>query len=149
MKHTLNKKSWHFWVANNFGGLNYFYVDTTDLCSYIRNVFAGLFNLTLAASAAFVIVFIYLVGGYEYFSCIFNPSCTEFSDVVYVFYSFNALIGFLGLLISYALLKDYMYEYNEKHKKTLACSKKNAKPSFVTLAYRKFKEKTCVKIDFE
>jgi hypothetical protein len=46
----LNKKSWHYWIATEFGGL-YRWHNSTDICEYTKSIFIGFCVMALAAGA--------------------------------------------------------------------------------------------------
>lgn len=63
-------------------------------------------------------------------------------------YEFSPITGLvLGVygLIAFCLYKEKQYEYRQ----SIGYVAPKKEPGFLTLAYRKFKDKTCIKINFE
>lgn len=129
----LKKDSWHFWLAT-FGDKNrvdHRYGD--DICHYIRSVLVGAFWATFALVAASL--FTAWVGfsfgnliGWLFFGYVL--------DLATVFFFMFA--AFIGALVGWAAFMDWRREH---------CA--DREPGFVTLAYRKFKTKTCAMVEFE
>ena len=139
MSHTLNSKSWHFWLAN-FGNTGCYYPeDTIDICSYIRSVVRGIFLLLAAIAVGIVILITTLYSLGNWFSVIFLDGYL-ISPVTILVTSLYSIIGFAT------------YKANQ-HDRRLAegyfSNKSKKEPGFLKLAYRKFKNKTCFMVDFK
>ena len=147
----LDPKSWHFWLAN-FGTRRVReWRDDNDLCSYIRAVFWGTFWFTLAASA--VIIGVALTGNmfYElYMYFMYDVTLSVFAEVAYVLYSVSIAL-FSLLVLMWFTAEKVIPAVRTAYMKACYGSyeKRNGPPSFLTLTYRKFKEKTCFKIKFK
>ncbi len=128
--YTLKRNSWHYWLAD-FADK----VDTdTDICTYIRKVFQGVFALLIlivacTAVAAFIGTGVWNILNVLFFTASLNPAGIIFISV------------FLGAVL--VGLNEYY-----KNKRTHG-SVEHKEPGFVSLAYRKFKDKTCFRIRIE
>lgn len=144
MKHTLRRDSWHYWLAKKWGGLNYWEGhDVLDICTYSRKVAKGLFLFTFWSIVAFIFGIAYLVGGYDFFACLLNPVCSETPPSSMLFLAINGFVACIFALACCGILINKYREYRYEH----PVDKKD--PSFLTLWYRKFKEKTCFIVSFE
>lgn len=140
MEFTLKKDSWHFWVANFMAKrVRPEWDEGNDICSYTRAFFGGLFWLTMAV--------VFSVGGvcwvgaslWSIFSYLFlDAAKIEFHTQLFLF-----MVGTLGLFVAIIAAKIKIQEYREDH------PAKEKPPGFVKLAYRKFKDKTCFRLNFE
>lgn len=129
--YKLKKDSWHYWLAS-FGD-EYRVYRLDDICGYIRAVIHGAFLLLLmgiiisilGGTSAFALgnLFSWLFLGYE-----LSGVTVIYSAVI------TGLIGAAIVIISIEHLKEKSDRNN---------------PGFVRLAYRKFKDKTCSKVEFE
>lgn len=145
MKHTLNKKSWHFWLATKAGPMSYYQGKQVDICSYIRNVLTGLGSLMLLIISIGGLIGFYLVGAYEFIVwALENGMSGSPPDISFLFLFVNivaAAIAF-GLALLYACGKVYDY-------KQMKAAEPEQQPSFISLAYRKWKEKNCFWVEFK
>lgn len=140
---TLNKKSWHYRLANEYGDYRPGFSDpVTNICDYSREVLNGLWNvLLIIAITTFVLVSIEIA-------------------IIWAFVSFRAGIWIqpsegaqLGLvLVTFAVLGvigiAFMnFKENRRYAQKLTTPKKKQKePGFIRTWYTAFKTKTCVPI---
>ena len=139
---TLNANSWHFRMAN-YGEKrigDYSVRHGTDFCTYLRAVVTGvcraamIFSLALAA-AAWV--------GYSLYDIVLFLINTqrEIFPTTFLFFTMAFTFGVLVLLgLSLDAHRERVFRKGIKQED---------KPGFISLAYRKFKDKTCFKIKFE
>lgn len=136
MTFNLKHDSWHFWLAN-FGERRVYASHGTDICSYVRSVLIGTFwflfvatigvGLAVVALASFINGIGWLLFGYE---------LEEYARGFFIF--FGSLIGMAVLLLGSVFTKE-----------TIENKLQEAKPGFVRLAYRSWKDKFCAKVEFE
>ena len=134
MEVTLNK-SWHLWLAN-FGEKRIYPNLGTDICEYTRAVLAGSFWALVAGT------FITLAAMWVGFS-LYDIVVTIFTGASLSPYSiiFLMLIGAFVSLVTIVAYKEW--------RSSLPANDEPPKPpSFTTVAYRKFKDKTCFRIKF-
>ena len=144
---NLKKDSWHMWVAN-FGAPRigeYSRKYGTDICTYTRAFLVGAFLLAVACIAS-----AFFTGWVGY---------SLYGIVAYVFgyiqeFPFSSVI-FIAIIASILVITGLMActEKYQEHKYNKRKARREAglpppEPSFVSLAYRKFKDKTCFKINF-
>lgn len=142
MNVLLKSRSWHFWVAN-FGHKR---ISTygTDVCEYIRAFIRGFLWLTTCAAAALLFgagTLNGIVEGYMYFMYDIKVSVgTELVAMIWVA---------LGILFFTLVTTFGVVEYGIPAVKS-AYSKipGSDKPTFIGTVYRKFKDKTCFRIQF-
>lgn len=144
-QHTLNKDSWHFRLAN-FGDRRVWADDEIDICYYIRKVFGG--ATAFLALVIFAIIFV-VIFGYGYITgAIWLYECISTG----VWVAPNPVAGLtlgatvvLGLALGWVIMLDHInrVRLNARH------DGKITEPSFVSLAYSKFKSKTCFRINFK
>jgi len=141
----MKSKSWHLWLANVFtdkwdkleAG------DTTDICTYTRRVIRGAFwaslaTLILGAVAAWIIfafgnLFGWILMGYK----------LEFATQLFWF-----IMTCLGIVAAIVAGKEKIVEKLDEISDRLA-DRPPREPGFLTLAYRKFKDKTCFKLEIQ
>lgn len=140
MEFTLKKDSWHFWVANFMTKrIRPEWNEGNDICSYTRAFFAGLFWLAMAA--VFGVGGVCWVGAslWSIFSYLFLNN-TELGFYAQLFlFVVGTLISFIAIIAAHVKIREYRDEHPAKEKP----------PGFVKLAYRKFKDKTCFRLNFE
>ena len=145
---TLSKKSWHWRLAVTYGS-HYEYDTETDLCTYIRNVLKGIF----------VVMLVIVAGGL----CISAPMGSLAAWIVYVIT--NGItemdpVAFAGafLIFGFVILTGLFLLFNTDTGEEVVSKVKRAvrikipKPqedSFLVLAYRSFKDKTCVRLNVQ
>ena len=136
-------RSWHFWLAN-FGSKR-ISLSGTDICSYTRAVFKGLFWFTLAVSAVVFMV----VGSANMFYEFYQIWGTDgtlslFGEVISFIWLFCIVaISFVGTLCF--TLEHAVPAMIRTYRKI----PRTDEPTFVSSVYRKFKDKTCFKIKFK
>lgn len=138
MKYTkLNVNSWHYKLAESVG----YDPDNNDICSYTRRVIVGIFCLVAlivfiaATSAAISFLLVHMVlGAYFYFAYGLVPAFEFFFGWGIVIVS--AICAACNL--SYLKLKERKYLRDTEEKE----------PSFFVTAYRSWKDKFCVKLQF-
>ena len=162
---TLNQKSWHFWLAN-FGTnrVGYIWGDSdqperasTDFCSYLRYVLIGGFQFVLAfLFASFLTVaalFMVSTMGLALYYLALSAIAGNFDLIRELSGKMEEMVlgGFLflgGITVAYAvyLTKTVIASIQDK----VGNVSKNLEKadSFSGMTYRKFKDKTCVKLDF-
>lgn len=140
----LKKKSWHFWLAKKCGGLDYWEGhDVLDICTYSRKVLKGLFLFLFWSVLGAVVSIAYLIGGYDFFACLLNPVCTETPPTSVLFLVLSGCAGFIFALAASCVGIDKYRDYKATH----PSEKKD--PGFLTLWYRKIKDKTCFMVDIK
>ena len=143
MEFELNAKSWHFWLANFAHKRVSVY--GSDICSYIRAVLMGLFWLTIYGTAAIFFVYgtgVTLYDGYYFFAEGIKVSL--FAEVMIMLWT--VILGLMFTLLFTFCMVEHAIPAVQR-----ACSSvsKTDNPSFIRLAYRKFKDKTCFQIKFK
>ena len=140
----INKNSWHYHVATKYTDGNIYWVKS--ICEYNRRVFMGLASICLiilASSLALLILLspifytiLYLIYGLE-----FDSGSTESALIVS---GIGFYFGILGIYITH-LLTDR--EYNKAYEMTENGIER--KDSYIKSAWKSFKNKVCVKVEFE
>ena len=146
---TLKENSWHFWLVN-FGGTRIKASwGSTDICEYTRSFLKGLFWFIIAGLA------ICAVSTYVVASLV-NLFATMFLGYIIAPWtiSFLMIIGAIGLAACAVRLSEIMSDRREeKYRKMLELRASGEwvepEPGFLKLMYRKFKDKTCVRIVIE
>lgn len=139
---TLKSDSWHYWIAN-FAERR---VTTSgsDICSYTRAFIAGMIWFLIVAFLSttlsiWALVSIVDIGNWLIFGGYLPPYSQVFGLVVV------AMAGILGTVAGIMYTKDQIHERSLRNIE----ANRDKPPSFVKLAYRKFKDKTCFKINFQ
>lgn len=136
----LNPNSWHFklatWRETKYEK-EYLQRVGTDICSYTKKVLGGLFAWIFLIALLSALVAWFGKGLYDIVMLFFGGENTPFSFSLIV-----ALISFGGLA-SVAFVKEYIQD------RAASVKDGQKEPTFVGLAYRKFKDKTCFKINFK
>lgn len=146
---TLKENSWHFWLVN-FGEkrIKASWGDT-DICEYTRCFLKGLFWFIIAATmislfSTFVI------------ASLVNIFATVFLGYILAPWSiaFLLIVGSLGCAASAIKFSEYYSDRrSERYRKMRELQNSPdwvpPEPGFLTLLYRKFKDKTCVRIKIE
>ena len=143
MKHyTLSNKSWHFWLSN-VGVRRVWPEDDLDICTYIRYVIAGTLALiattVLLLAVAIFFLYGYVTGAIWFYECI-TTGVWGFPNPIAFMTFCSTLI--LGLTAAYFELTRKIEAWSNDYRHPEI--QKN--PSFIKLAYNKFKSKTCVRI---
>ena len=134
--YELNSNSWHYKLANF--GYRRVSASGSNICEYTRAVIAG-----AVLAVATVIMFIVVGIGLSYGVYGIAMSLFTLTNVLNPV-SLLILGGLSGLggLFLIGGIKHYLDNRTVKFKP-------ETPPSFPTLAYRKFKDKTCFKINFK
>lgn len=124
----IDKKSWHYHVANTYTNFNPYY--TQDICSYTRTILLGILNIAL----------IILIGSIVSYSMIIDPIFQ-----IFLFNDYNSPFFIVGTTLWGFLLficfMSGLHSYTEYRKD---------KPSgFVKKAYNSWKNKFCIKLEFD
>lgn len=127
----LSKNSWHYWLASFGDDLRMYSV--YDICSYVRAMLVGSFQLL------FVTAVICLIGG-----AILYSIGNAFSWL-FLGYKLSELTIAISALFAGLIGAAVIISAIEASKNTV----KKTEPGFVRLAYRRFKEKTCSLVEFE
>lgn len=136
----LSAKSWHFWLSN-FGTDNRLYAyEITDICTYIRRIIRGILMLIGAVLGTCLLVTWSGLSFYDIYVWIADGFADKIGFAGFLFLILSAVGGATALV---AKGVDAYREYRWKH------PKKEKPSTFVALAYRKFKNKTCFKISFK
>lgn len=157
----LNKNSWHYKLSRF--GLDNWYPDHSDLCSYIRRI--GFVIALLVAFTSVAIIAIFLEGKVIAEGSFDFPGKFETWTLTQIFLAF--LIGFVLDSIVFGtifLCLEFQREIGEflcnyplrpliltvgKIVELVERDPDEDNPGFIILAYRSFKDKTCVKIKFK
>jgi uncharacterized membrane protein YdbT with pleckstrin-like domain len=132
---TLNfsKTSWHFCIATKLGGYVAHY-DADDICTYSKHFMIGL--VTMFAIAMGIAILGFLAWNFI-FGVIFSLVYWTwlFNDLAYI-----VIFAIIGLIFTCLLIGgSWWIVYGEPMIK---------QDSFVRNAYKSWKEKYCIKIDF-
>lgn len=147
---TFSKNSWHYRLVCFVKGNCY----SDDFCGYFWEVFGALVTaiisfqgITVALLFTIVYPLTYLIVGLQYG---FFMMPTEV--VVGLFIDF----GFLIVTIAFYTIERWIPQYQERKRiKWFEEFEKNSykhvdkEPSFIVQSYRKFKDKTCVEVEFK
>jgi hypothetical protein len=133
---VLDSNSWHFKLAN-YGEVRIWDDEPTDICEYTRAVLKGATSL-VALGLFFTFVAVWSGASlYNIFELLFLGS-----EKVYPWTGF-----FIGLCI--ATLIAVVYGAFKAWRENRRMDVPEPEPGFVKLAYRKFKDKTCARIEFK
>lgn len=150
MQFTLNRKSWHYWIANKFSNFNERRVD--DFCTYFWCVLRG--TLMFLALLTFAALYLYGLADFiAWFIAGLTHGFVELSAPGFISAFISGTIGGL-FLIGYTL--DKIYTYRAAKREKLQEERRaqgldpyaEPEPGFLKLAYRKLKNKTCVRLKF-
>ena len=137
--YTLNKNSWHFYLASDWG--QHIYLDESmDICTYIRRVIIGAIKLTMASVIMSVVVGLLVAMELAFLYCACQFLFGDLSSVTNQHIQGLACVGTVAnAFLALACLINW---YKEKDIKVPT-------PGFVTLATKKFKSKTCFMVEFK
>jgi hypothetical protein len=143
MTHTIKRDSWHF-KLQNFGAADQYYgTKETDICTYTRRVIRGASLFLLVCSLA-------LFGGYcvgDFIYWLYTGLMYEFTKMALGAFMTVIILGMVACgLVAAALLHTHKKYEDYKYAKMKSDDYVEPKPSFMQLAYRKFKDKTCFKL---
>lgn len=132
---TMNQ-TWHLWIAN-FLTKRINPNNGTDICEYTRAFIAGLtwFLFVTAFASLFVLFVSASLWNLVAFGIGIND-VIEFYTKLFIF-----MISVIALFIGIVVLKEWWDNRPVKEKP-------EAPPTFAKVAYRKFKSKTCFRIEF-
>lgn len=141
---NLKYKSWHLWLAN-FGKCRIHPEYGTDICTYTRAFFVGAFWFAVCSFCA--ALFFGWIGHSLYAIVAYVLGyLQELPESTVIF---MGVAGVLSLSMIVVLFYDRYQNYKyEKRARDRAQGKTPPPPGFITLTYRKFKDKTCFKINF-
>lgn len=142
---NLKKDSWHFWLSKFMRERWYYPGDQVDLCQYIRKVIMGVIILFFVSFTGLLFSWAYLYGGYALIACLFDSQCTEPPELSVLFITINIIALVILAAFGACIAKEKYDEYRYDH----PLPEVEKDPSFLQLAYRKFKDKTCVLINLE
>lgn len=156
---NFNKKSWHYYLATNFG--NYIapysydddatlYGDKGDICTYIRYVFKGL-------CGAFFLGFLIFALGNLFFETIFSIGFSfyygvDLFSVVGAIGTIATSFSLICVIIWYLVGKSLDWRADRRYARQHASNNMISlipKPDgFIKHAYKSWKQKFCVQITF-
>ena len=149
MKHEIKHDSWHMWLANftkdEWTRLDI--NDTVDICTYLRLVVVGFLRVLLLTLVAIALGGWVLYSAVNLFGWVFLGWTLEPPAVVMV----AAFMGVAFLLaVAYGKIKWDDYQRALYWKRiTEEGMRGPKKPGFLTLVRKKFKEKTCFKLEIK
>jgi TM2 domain-containing membrane protein YozV len=135
----IKQNSWHYKLAK-FSGLYMYKGMKTNFCSYFWSVVLGICKILLCVLG--ILIACLLIGGgyYELYMWYFHD--VKMSEgaitIVIISTSIPVVLGLAWALVKYL---DYRDERKSEYVKK--------EPTFMSLAYQKFKNKTCVKVEIE
>lgn len=143
MTHTIKRDSWHF-KLQNFGAADHYYGNKeTDICTYTRRVIRGASLFLLVCSLA--LFGGYCVGDFMYWLY----TCLMYGHIEMTLGAFMT-VTVLGMTACGLVAAAMLYTHNKyeeyKYAKMESRGHVEPEPSFMQLAYRKFKDKTCFKL---
>ena len=141
MEFNISKNSWHFWLQNFGANEKYWGSYGTDICTYTRRVFWGLVRLT--ALSLLIAALIYSLG--DFFCWIYLLIVGPYIGPGIGAFMITMLLGVFSLLLVIAGGVKGVETIKNAHREKQRNSPPKD-PSFLTLAYRKFKEKTCFRL---
>lgn len=150
MEFELNANSWHFYLANYGARRIREWRDDNDFCSYMRAVIKGLMLFTIVYGLALFAIGLTLNMLYEFYGFFINDvQLSVWAECTYMIY---------GIAFAMCAILFFMWFTAEKAIPAIAQTWRNVAygkrkeerpPTFLGLAYRKFKDKTCFKIKFK
>ncbi len=135
-----NTKSWHYQLATKIANYNPGYNDE-DLCTYTRHVLGALLILMVGVAGVAIVG---LLASHMILGIIFS--------IMYKTFMFTEF-GVIGLILSTIILLMFSVIYTTKYLERRKAAKYRGgyvpKPdNFIKHAYKSWKDKFCVKIDF-
>jgi hypothetical protein len=142
---TLKRKSWHYWVATEFGDM--WDCDSMSICDYLRYVGKGMlrgaFLLiiigSLLAGLIDAIYYWYQVG-HAYFAHTKYPAEDDIA------YFITGVVIAVSMLTVYALFKEWREDVALARE---VAREQPKQPSFIAEAFKSITQKACVKISFK
>lgn len=143
---TLNRDSWHCWLATNFGAYNSYIQSRHNFCSYLPNViFGGLSFLFLTVVGVVITIFEGFGLAYVASSIINGPFVIPDNEAYILV---GTVVFVVTVLIGVVAGVCYLINiYDEWHETPSYEAEKE--PGFYTLAYRSIKDKVCLSIKWE
>lgn len=139
----LKEKSWHYFLAVVMGNYK---TGRGDFCSYIRNVFIGLFFTSVCATIVSAILFAIGMEVRAMYTCWFTPVCTFGKDEQAIATGFAIIV----LVVASIMLSIWYGNYQDDRRVEIECGiRQPRQPGFVALAYKSIKEKTCFRVEFK
>lgn len=137
---NLKWNSWHRWIAN-FGGDRVGH--ETDICRYTRAFLTGLFWLFVVGCLGLAVLSFFGIVLLNIWDMIFNDGTILPPTAIFL-----GVAGALGFLAAFVTAKE-VYEQRQWDREVADLAAGIVRePGFLTLAYRKFKDRTCFKIRF-
>ena len=153
-EYTFSSKSWHYKLAN-VGVQRVWDFEEIDICSYIRKVLAGALVFVAAFFGATAIAIFFGYGfitlGMWFVDCLTSGNWVLPNPIagLILFTILLIVFGFIivgvRILLEKAIDKFVDYTIEHRHPQLV----KEKEPSFIAAAYRKFKDKTCFRINFK
>ena len=149
---TVNVNSWHYRLATTYGLVSTYWLarGEGDFCSYLRGVFLGMLFVFLITVLGTILTaglvgmpLIWLAASVLELGWHFPPA------EVGVFLLFDGVIAIMAFFGWFHLSGNYAKTVKAVKIALGANSEKTVvekEPGFVSLAYRKFKEKTCFRL---
>lgn len=137
---ALSKNSWHYRLANTYAGKHYMPDYPTDFCTYFGNVMSGVGCVLL------IIMFSSMwLGGlvnaaiwaFVRFTTETNISLDDYG------FGMTALTAVICIFAAWVWLKYRYLEHKYKRDNI------ESTPSFITLAYRKIRDKMCFTVELK
>lgn len=143
----LKKNSWHYFLACNGGMKEYHMVDgKIDFCLYARLVFNAFFVLSLAAIVIGIAIISIIIGAVSILEMI----------MAWKFIEPQGILTNIGLAIISVTMLALLYTFLEMtclrlHEivKSRKMSGGTPKESFISLAYKSFKDKVCFIVELK
>lgn len=135
MTFTINKKSWHYWLASKWGKFSPHVVSEQNICAYTRYVIGGLIGLILVSVLGSL--FAYL-------------AICAVVDLAWLVHHFKMSTYISGPGIAFlvaASLVAVIFIFGSALAWLTSMEVKDVSPTFVVKAYRSFKDKTCVRLN--
>jgi len=135
---ALNKNSWHYRLASEYGGLHR-WQDSTDICSYTKEIFKGLFILALMLVAVAVVsqlvVHLVLGIGFSIYAGMWIGSDWAWAAATILVVA----VGYIVILLAFSLT----CKGGKIAKETISNTE------FFKVAYSSWKDKYCARIEFK
>lgn len=142
----LNKKSWHYRLANHYGnfkGYDWKYEPVkTNICEYSQEVLFG-FLTVLLFTLCILAVSLTIMS-----AVLWAIVCIQFWVYVLPDDFANFGIGIFGAAILIGLFVTFLY-FIEKYTKDQETKYVHKEPGFLKIWYTNFKSKTCVPIELK
>lgn len=145
----ISKKSWHYEIISRWGEISNVYTQNgkSNICLYLKGLLAGLFNLVLIAIMS-TIGLLSVIIPIEYLIASLTTGY------------FGSTIGYKGIILAdvflivgiamytFSLIGLILFLVHTSYKKLTNKVRIN-KNSLIVNAYKSFKDKVCIIIDFE